>query len=95
MGRVKLTIAIKDLQVGQRFSWIPAHWYGPALLTSKRAQVYDGGEKWDLKYDVKVVNPPGIDYGVDGNIRVRLLAPIERVPPDGTAHVTTSLCRKQ
>lgn len=67
------TISIEKLKVGQRFSWIPAAWYGPAKLTEKTQQYYDGEKCWDLVFDAPVVNPPGREYGVRGSTRVYLL----------------------
>lgn len=32
-------------------------------------------EVFDLWFDAKVVNPPGVDYGIPGKTRVRLLKP--------------------
>lgn len=73
------TCRVSDLQVGQRFSWIPAAWFGPCeLLSTTRRSVWDvkkGYAVYDLKYSAAVVNPPGVAYGVPANTRVRLLAP--------------------
>lgn len=73
--------------IGQRFSWIPAAWYGPCKLTTKTKHTMCTGidtrnspcikflykDIYDLKFDAAVVNPPGVIYGVDGDLRVRLL----------------------
>lgn len=78
------TITISRLRVGQRFSQIPAQWYGPAKLISKQRRIeYIWVGQWghrqlklcvyDLVFDAGVVNPPGIEYGVPGKTRVRLL----------------------
>lgn len=80
---------IAKLKVGQRFSWIPAEWYGPARLTYKserRLDAYDGWKHryvYDLKYDAKVVNPPGVSYGVPAETKVRLLKPLKRKKREG------------
>lgn len=70
------TKQVSDLQVGDRFSWIPAEWYGPCRLISKRQMNGDGSDLWDLKFEAKVVNPPGVVYGMKGTTRVRMLAPV-------------------
>jgi hypothetical protein len=80
-----MTCTIAKLRIGQRFSWIPAAWYGPCKLTSKTrrqdsdVELVNGVYRikrfvlYDLVYDAAVVNPPGIDYGVPAETRVRLL----------------------
>jgi hypothetical protein len=78
------TTTIAKLRIGQRFSWIPAAWYGPCRLSTKTKRVetvltagnkFEKVVKYDLKYDAAVVNPPGVTYGVPANTRVRLLKP--------------------
>lgn len=80
-----MTTTIAKLRIGQRFSFIPSAWHGPCCLTEK----YSAGkrqflnkdystrevEAFDIKYRSNVVNPPGIDYGMAGDLRVRLLSP--------------------
>ena len=84
-----MTTTIEKLKVGQRFSWLPREWFGVCRLTykSRRERMPDcDGYVYDLKYDAKVVNPPGVSYGVPANTRVRLLAPLsklKRQPKDG------------
>lgn len=77
-----MTTTIAKLRVGQRFSWIPAEWFGPCTLLKKTRHKGHRGIKgivdpmpvtYDLKFDAKVVNPPGVEYGVPGITRVRLL----------------------
>ena len=63
---------LSKLRVGQRFSWIPAEWYGPGKLTVKWRN-YDG--TLDIKFDAAVVNPPGVCYGLDPKTKVRILKP--------------------
>jgi len=78
------TTTVAKLRVGQRFSWVPAHWYGPCKLLYKSTPQIETNfyskdrpviQKYDLKYDARVVNPPGWTYGVPGTTRVRLLTP--------------------
>lgn len=64
------TITIGELEIGQSFSWIPAAWYGDAVLTEKIERIT---YKYDLKYAAAVVNPPGISYGIDGKTKVKLI----------------------
>jgi hypothetical protein len=82
------TTTIAKLKIGQRFSFIPSAWHGPCRLTEKHERIeYEPVWKGDMmqfpmkkvyKYDIKfnsnVVNPPGVDYGVPGDLRVRLLS---------------------
>ena len=76
------TIKLSQLRVGQRFSFIPSDWFGPARLTEKdeRPELegmyppYKRVMKYDIKFDANVVNPPGVIYGVRGDLRVRLLS---------------------
>ncbi len=76
-------IRISKLRIGQRFSWIPAAWFGPAKLTEKTRRVerdFDGERivtrvLFDIIFDAAVVNPPGREYGVPATTRVRLLKP--------------------
>lgn len=75
------TITISKLKVGQRFSFVPAQWFGAAkLIYKKRRWDYVVGNgvvhkiyKYDIKFDAKVVNPPGIEYGIASDTKVRLL----------------------
>jgi hypothetical protein len=79
------TCKISQLRVGQRFSFIPSAWHGPCKLLEKtsrgKGQALNTDyslrqvENFDLKYRSNVVNPPGGDYGVPGDLRVRLLSP--------------------
>ena len=81
-----MTTTIAKLKLGQRFSFVPSRWHGPCRLTEKYertdVKIVPGSfpvqfrtiYKYDLKYDSNVVNPPGIDYGVSGDLRVRLLS---------------------
>lgn len=78
------TIKISQLRIGQRFSFIPSAWHGPCCLTEKWKRIEYNVEfnpfkmkpkvLYDLKYDTNVVNPPGVDYGVPAETRVRLLS---------------------
>lgn len=86
------TTTVARLRVGQRFSWIPPDWYGPAkLLYKAKRTTYElpatapgtavqmiAVELFDLKYDCACVNPPGVSYGVPASTRVRLLRPLKR-----------------
>lgn len=76
-----MTKAVRELKIGDRFSWIPAAWYGPCLLLGKS----DGDESdtYDLSYAARVVNPPGISYGVPGQLRVRMLKPTKDLKREG------------
>lgn len=70
------TKLVQDLRVGDRFSWIPDAWYGPCRLISITKYCgYEATNRWNLRFDAKVVNPPGVIYGVKGATRVRMLAP--------------------
>lgn len=69
-----MTTTIAKLQIGQRFSFIPAEWYGPAKLTVKYPyNDYDSPNSFTIKFDAAVINPPGVIYGIPGKTRVRLL----------------------
>jgi hypothetical protein len=59
---------IKSLRIGQRFTFLPPCWYGPCRLTHKTKR-YDN--KYDLNYDARVINPPGIIYGISGETKVK------------------------
>jgi hypothetical protein len=78
------------LRRGDRFSFIPAEWYGPGVVRdsygmrrvncSPLAELI--GEKvsgtWTLKFDnAKVINPPGVWYG-HPDTKVRLLKRVKR-----------------
>jgi hypothetical protein len=86
-------IKLSQLRVGQRFSFIPSDWFGPARLTDKiRRDESDfiGWQckfvrriKYDIKFDANVVNPPGVIYGISGDIKVRLLSPKPRKSAKG------------
>jgi len=88
-----MTTTIAKLKVGQRFSFIPSEWHGPCRLTEKYSRGKGTAlnknygtrevEKFDIKYDTNVVNPPGITYGIPGDLRVRLLSPKPRVSRKG------------
>jgi hypothetical protein len=77
-------IKLSQLRVGQRFSFIPSDWFGPARLSDKiRRDEYDvrynpfrmvRRVKYDIKFDANVVNPPGVIYGISGDTKVRLLS---------------------
>lgn len=77
-------IKISQLRIGQRFSFIPSDWFGPARLTEKtrRDEIDFVGWQWkmvrrikyDIKFDANVVNPPGVIYGISGDTKVRLLS---------------------
>jgi hypothetical protein len=79
-----MTTTIAKLKIGQRFSFIPSAWHGPCCLTEKYSRGkgtflnkdYSTREvdSYDIKYRSNVVNPPGIDYGLPGDLRVRLLS---------------------
>jgi hypothetical protein len=65
-------VKLSQLRVGQRFSFIPSDWFGPARLSDKiRRDEYDvrynpfrmvRRVKYDIKFDANVVNPPGVIY---------------------------------
>lgn len=60
---------IGKLKPGQRFSFIPAAWHGPAIVR----EVYGNMSGWTLKFDNdRIVNPPGVYY-CDGTEQVRIL----------------------
>lgn len=75
------TTTIAKLKVGQRFAFVPAQWFGNAkLIYKKRRWDYAVGNgivhkiyKYDIKFDAAVVNPPGIEYGLPSNTKVKLL----------------------
>jgi len=79
------TTTVSSLRVGQRFKWIPNAWYGPAkLLTKKKIpdvfwtlvrgkSVMRKQFKYDLRFDAAVVNSPGMEYGIPGDRKVRVL----------------------
>lgn len=87
------TTTMNALRLGQRFTWIPTRWYGAAKLTEKTRRTeteikhsITGSDvkfihtfKYDIKFDAAVVNPPGIEYGVPGKTKVRLLKKGEQV----------------
>ena len=77
-----MTKKMQDLQVGDRFPWIPSSWYGPCKLISIDGRprynfAVDGKvqmcDVYDLKFEAMVVNSPGVVYGVPGYTRVRIL----------------------
>lgn len=80
-----MNIPISKLRIGQRFTFIPAEWYGPCRLLYKRK--YEDGTwvpedsykfipavYYDIKFACKCVNPPGVVYGIEAGTRVRLLS---------------------
>lgn len=71
-------IPISEVQIGQRFSFHPAAWYGPCRLTDRASREKWNGEKVEVVYDIKfranVVNPPGLIYGIPSSTKVRLLS---------------------
>jgi hypothetical protein len=86
-GHSDMTTTIAKLKIGQRFSFIPSDWYGPARLTEKtrREEIDFVGWGWqnkpvrkvkyDINFDANVVNPPGVIYGIAAETKVRLLSP--------------------
>ncbi len=68
-----MTREARKLKPGDRFSFLPAAWYGPGIVTES----YASGDLWTLKFDnSKVVNPPGVWYG-EPTTKVRLLRRIK------------------
>lgn len=64
-----MTLKLKQLRRGMRFSFIPASWHGPSVVRES----YKSGDCWCVIYDnANVVNPPGRVYG-DPDERVRIL----------------------
>jgi hypothetical protein len=66
-----MLIPVHNLKKGNRFSFSPAAWFGPAVVRES----YVSGDLWCVKFDaVDLVNPPGVFYG-DPDTKVRLLRP--------------------
>lgn len=65
----RLRVKVKNLKKGDRFSFIPAAWYGPGKI--RRSGLSD--PHWRLEFDnAKVVNPPGLWYGDPSTVVMRL-----------------------
>ena len=83
MKKLPRIIKVHQLKPGDRFSEIPAAWYGPGVVTESYGDRIDMGKDWTfsprihgtwcIKFDNdKVVNPPGVFY-CNPDVKVRLL----------------------
>lgn len=82
---MKKIIPISKLRVGQKFRFIPDDWFGPAKLIEKkwrREFPYTNNSSspaksiWliDIKFHGRVVNSPGITYGMRDTTKVKLIS---------------------
>jgi hypothetical protein len=77
-------IKISSLRIGQKFRHTPPDWYeqdgslSKLIYKSKRHKVWNSDcteftYEYDLKWDARVVNPPAVAYGVQGDYKVNLI----------------------
>lgn len=75
------TVEVCKLKPGDRFSFIPAEWFGPSVVrksykSGNLSNFSIGVSIWTIKFaNWKLVNPPGVWYG-DSDTKVRLLPPL-------------------
>jgi hypothetical protein len=71
MTKLPRIIKVHQLKLGDRFSQIPAAWYGPGVVIASYGHRFVG--IWCIKFDNnKITNPPGVIYCLQDE-KVRLL----------------------